>query len=241
MPHRDFTHMKDIDCWQEKFEPCSYSDKLLGKLSELNNSAPHQVDITEVKKAIYYAKKYHGDQKRLSGEPYYSHPLEVAYMISDYLLKTDVIVASILHDIVEDSAVTTGIILDIFGPRVAEMVDRLTRDRPDGSKLSIEQILHNAYMHEDKEVLLIKIIDRLHNMETINIKSSKKIRKTVDETLMRFISLSIYLGVPRIEQILSELCIKSINLMNKQESSSNCLIPSLKQRSKISQIHNLLP
>ncbi len=71
---------------------------------------------------------------------YYSHPLEVAYIISDYNLKTDVIVASILHDIVEDMEVTVEMIHGSFGQRIAGMVDRLTRDRPDGIKLSVEDI-----------------------------------------------------------------------------------------------------
>ena len=67
-----------------------------------------------INKAIYWARKYHGYQKRKLGESYYSHPLEVAYMISNYNLKTDVIVASILHDIVEDTEVTVEIIQDSF-------------------------------------------------------------------------------------------------------------------------------
>ena len=138
--------MEDIENWHTKFESCQYSDKLLAKLNLLNKTTSNPVDIQEVKKAIYYARKYHGSQMRKSGEPYYSHPIEVAYIISDYLFKTDVIVASILHDTVEDTELTAGMVLDIFGMRVAEMVDRLTRDRPDGSKLSVEEIMKNRTM-----------------------------------------------------------------------------------------------
>ncbi len=194
--------MKDIDCWQTKFVSCVYSDKLLAKLSDLNSNALKQVDINEVKKAIYYAKKYHGGQKRLSGEPYYSHPLEVAYMVADYLFKTDVIVASILHDTVEDTEITAGVILDIFGWRVAEMVDRLTRDRPDGSKLSIEESLNNAYKAQDTEVLLIKLIDRWHNMQTIECKEAIKQKKIGQETLENFIPLCFNLEQKDIIQLL---------------------------------------
>ena len=99
-------------------------------------------DFELINKAIYWAKKYHGNQKRKSGELYYTHPLEVAYMISEHKLKTDVIVASILHDIIEDTEVTAGMIIDNFSWRIAEMVDRLTRDRPNGTKLSVEDILN---------------------------------------------------------------------------------------------------
>ena len=175
--------MKDISDWQSEFESCSYSEKLINKIVLLNTKANNPVDIPEVKKAIYYAKKYHADQKRHSGEPYYTHPIEVAYMVSDYLFKTDVIVASILHDIVEDTAMTAGMILDVFGRRVEEMVDRLTRNRPDGSKLRVEQILSNASAKNDSEVLIIKLVDRLHNMQTIEYMSPKKQMKTALDTI----------------------------------------------------------
>ena len=77
---------------------------------------------------------------------YYTHPLEVAYMISDYNLKTDVIVASILHDTVKDTEVSVEMIQGTFGERIAEMVDRLTRDRPDGTKLTVEEVLNRLWI-----------------------------------------------------------------------------------------------
>ena len=194
--------MEDVNSWQTKFEPCQYSDRLINKLLLVNTKATTPVDIQEVKKAIYYAKKYHGDQKRLSGEPYYTHPIEVAFMVADYLLKTDVIVASILHDIVEDTEMTAGMILDIFGRRVEEMVDRLTRDRPDGSKLSVEQILSNAYNKKDTEVLLIKIMDRLHNMQTIAAMTYEKQQEIGKETTKNFLSLCFFLEQKDIMQSL---------------------------------------
>jgi len=98
-------------------------------------------------------------------------------MISDYKLKTDVIVASILHDIVEDTEVTVEMIHGSFGQRIAEMVDGLTRDRPDGTKLTVEEIITNAYNRGDKEILLIKLLDRVHNANTVLVKSPDKIKK----------------------------------------------------------------
>jgi len=111
-------------------------------------------------------------------------------MVSDYNLKTDVIVASILHDIVEDTKVTVEMIQGTFGSRIAEMVDRLTRNRPDGSKLSVEEILNNAYDLKDKEVLLIKLFDRLHNIQTIESIAPEKQKKIAQETLQDIISLT---------------------------------------------------
>ena len=145
---------------------CKYSLRLTEKLKSLD--IQNVLDFELINKAIYFARKYHGDQKRKSGELYYTHPLEVAYIISDYNLKTDVIVASILHDIVEDTEVTVEMINSSFGQRISEMVDRLTRDRPDGSKLSVEHIINNAYHLKDKEVLIIKLFDRFHNIQTLN-------------------------------------------------------------------------
>ena len=185
-------------------EPCKYSIRLIAKLKSLDTK--NVLDFNLINKAIYWAKKYHGNQKRKSGEPYYTHPLEVAYMISDHKLKTDVIVASILHDIIEDTEVTVEMIEGTFGQRIAEMVDMLTRDRPDGTKLTIEEVINNAYKKADKEVLLIKLIDRLHNIQTIGSLSAKKIEKTITETLANFIASSMYLGLLEIEQQLTESC-----------------------------------
>jgi len=185
-------------------EPCQYSIRLIEKLKSLDTK--NILDFALINKAIYWAKKYHGDQKRKSGEPYYSHPLEVAYMISEHKLKTDVIVASILHDIVEDTEVTVGMIFDNFSWRIAEMVDRLTRDRPDGTKLSIKEILDRAYRSEDEEVLIIKLFDRLHNVQTLDaMKPDKKIQ-TIEETLLYFISMSMYYNVTHIIISLEETC-----------------------------------
>jgi guanosine-3',5'-bis(diphosphate) 3'-pyrophosphohydrolase len=120
-------------------EPCEYTIRLINKLKSLN--ASNALDFELINKAIYWARKYHGQQMRKSGEPYYTHPLEVAYLISVHNRPTtNLIVTSILHDIIEDTEVTAGMIVDNFGFRIAEMTDALTRDRPDGTKLSVEEI-----------------------------------------------------------------------------------------------------
>ena len=194
-------------------EPCKYSIRLIEKLKSLDTK--NLLDFDLINKAIYWAKKYHGDQKRKSGEAYYTHPLEVAYMISEYKLNTDVIVASILHDIIEDTEVNAKMILNAFGQRIAEIVDRLTRDRLNRSKLSVQEIINNAYYKKDNEVLLIKLFDRLHNMQTIGSMSTEKTKKITDETLKKFITLSIFLGerisgIIKIEKTLTELCYQNI-------------------------------
>jgi len=199
--------------------PCQYSTRLLEKLKLLDTQ--QVLDFALINKAIYWAKKYHGNQKRKSGEPYYSHPLEVAYMISEYKLKTDIIVASILHDIIEDTEVTAGMIIDNFGWRIAEMVDRLTRDRPEGIKISVEEILNNAYKLKDHEVLMIKLMDRLHNMQTISTLRPEKQNIITHETADYFIILSIYVEHNYLEEKLTNLCFQHLhiksNLMQLQK------------------------
>jgi guanosine-3',5'-bis(diphosphate) 3'-pyrophosphohydrolase len=213
-------------------EPCYYSNRLIEKVKLLDTQ--NKLDFTLINKAIYWAKKYHGDQKRKSGEPYYSHPLEVAYMASDYYLKTDVIVASILHDIIEDTEVDVGMILANFSWRIAEMVDRLTRDRLDGSKLSVEEVLNNAYQKQDEEVLIIKLFDRLHNMRTLGVKSPEKFQKICKETIEEFIILALYLENLDLTRELVTLCYNNISISPTSEYMY--LSPLLNHSSLLSQV-----
>jgi (p)ppGpp synthase/HD superfamily hydrolase len=115
-----------------------------------------------------------------------------------------------LHDIVEDTEVTIGMILDEFGWRIAEIVDRLTRDRPNGTKLSVEEILKNAYDKKDNEVLLIKLIDRLHNIQTIGYKAQEKQKKQLTQTIKSFLIPAIYLDKREVESQIYKLC-KELN------------------------------
>ncbi len=200
-------------------EPCQYSIRLTEKLKSLDTQ--NVLDFELINKAIYWARKYHGDQKRKSGDPYYSHPLEVAYMVSEYKLKTDVIAASILHDIVEDTEVTVEMIEGTFGQRIAEMVDRLTRDRPNGTKLSVEDILYNNYIKNDIEVILIKCIDRVHNMQTIKFKDFDKQEKTSIETLKNFLILSESMEWAEISEQLYIMC-----------NNLNCTTNDIRQKQK---------
>ena len=204
---------------------CKYSIRLIEKLKLLDTNGV--LDFGLINKAIYFAKKYHDGQLRKSGEPFYSHPLEVAYMISDYNLKTDVIAASILHDIVEDTAVTLNMILETFGQRVAEMVNRLTRDRPDGTKLSVKEIIRMAYKNGDKEVLLIKIFDRLHNLQNIHFLTADKQIKVAKETLNTVLLAATYLEDINIEFIIGNIVNKILDYNPKSDLLKNRINNSL--------------
>jgi (p)ppGpp synthase/HD superfamily hydrolase len=198
---------------------CKYSIRLIGKLKLLDTNGV--LDFGLINKAIYFAKKYHDGQLRKSGEPFYSHPLEVAYMISDYNLKTDVIAASILHDVVEDTEVSVEMIQGTFGERIAEMVDRLTRDRPDGTKLSVKEIIRMAYKNGDKEVLLIKIFDRLHNLQNIHFLTADKQIKVAKETLNTVLLAATYLEDINIEFIIGNIVNKILDYNPKRDLLKN--------------------
>jgi (p)ppGpp synthase/HD superfamily hydrolase len=188
-------------------KPCHYSTRLIKRLKSLDDD--NVLNFALIDKAIYWAKKYHDGQFRKSGEPFYTHPLEVAYMISEHDLTTNIIVTSVLHDIIEDTEVTAGMILDGFGWRIAEMVDRLTRDRPDGTKLSVEEILNNAYEKCDKEVLLIKVVDRIHNLITIESFDELKQKTSRSDTLSDFLPLLLKTECYKAIDLIEQLCVNN--------------------------------
>ena len=187
-------------------EPCPHTIRLIEKLKSLDTQ--NFLDFELINKAIYFAKEYHAGQVRKSGEPFYTHPLEVAYIVSDYNLKTEVIVTSILHDILEDTEATESMLAEVFGSRIAEMVDRLTRDRSDGSKLSVEQVLRNAWFQNDKEVVLIKIVDRIHNISTVNYLSPEKQKEQVTETIKNFLIFAEELSLHEVSDFLYKQCVE---------------------------------
>ncbi len=190
---------------------CLYSEKLVDKLLKLNAQVENKIDIVGIKRAVYFAKKYHGAQKRQSGEPYYSHPLEVASMVADYLLKTDIIITAILHDTIEDTTLTQEMIANIFGEPIASHVADLTRIKPDG-KITSAEMVELLYKQKKYDLLLIKLFDRLHNMQTIGAKSPEKVQKIIAETLISFISFAVHFEMPELRQHLIDLCYQGLDI-----------------------------
>ena len=207
-----------------------YSEKLLKKITKLNLTTEKKVDIEQIEKAIYCAKKYHADQKRDSGEPFYSHPLAVAEMVADYCFKTDVLVTAILHDIVEDTEVTAEMVKGWFGDKVANDVEGLTRVKTYG-KITSAELVEKLYLQKNRDTLLIKLCDRVHNLQTINVKSYAKQRKISMETVNIFLLLAQYIETPKLEKRLIQLCVDILitSISKKQEYvfEDNFRIPSL--------------
>lgn len=213
--------MEDINDWESKFEVCPYAERLLNKILLKNKIADQLVNISKVKKAIYYAKKYHGEQTRKSGEPYYSHPLEVAYKVSDYLFETDIIVVSILHDTIEDTALTYSMIESIFSKKIADQVNDLTRIKIDG-KISSGEMVETLWLQKKYDLLLIKLFDRLHNIQTINALQPEKAQKTIHETLKYFLVLSEMIELPLLSDYLYNECRKA-NTELGLAAETNCI------------------
>jgi guanosine-3',5'-bis(diphosphate) 3'-pyrophosphohydrolase len=179
-------------CILEVFMDSVCAKKLFAKLELLKDSG-EDIDLEKVTRAIQFAKKFHEGQKRSSGEPYYYHPIEVAYMVSDYYSSTSVIAASILHDVVEDTEATVGMVLDNFGWRVARLVYALTRDREEG-RLTAGELLQEIVNSGDKEACLIKMMDRLHNLKTLEFQYKDRQDKTAKETIELFLAHAMDLG-----------------------------------------------
>ncbi|CAM80028.1 HD domain-containing protein [Orientia tsutsugamushi] len=182
-----------------------YSESLLNKLFETNVRFNTEIDLDKVEKAIFYAQKYHGQQKRDTGELYYTHQLEVAYMVSDYSFETDTIITAILHDTLEDTTLTKEIISQEFGNNIAEQVSDLTRIK-DNQKISSGEMIQTFYRQNKIELLLIKLFDRFHNIQTVSIKPYEKRQKIVIETQQEFIPLAQYLKLPEIAIELNKYC-----------------------------------
>ena len=208
-PNEDFPH-EDTAGKEEEYEyemgdeyksfinRCEYSEALLNKLEIISKEENRKLNMKLIEKAIIFAKKWHGTQMRKTGDrPFYSHPLKVAEMVAEHYCKTDVIVASILHDVVEDSECTVDIIEKEFNARIAEMVDMLTNKRFENGKhikLTFEEMLGRLQSVDDIEALLIKQMDREHNLETIEGLKPEKQRKMAEESNNHFIKLLAIIG-----------------------------------------------
>jgi (p)ppGpp synthase/HD superfamily hydrolase len=175
---------------------------------------------------------------RKSGEPYYSHPIIVSEMVSDHIFREHAIIAALLHDTVEDTTLTLDEIEQEFSPRIAQIVNRLTRkiDPLTGKKMSAGECLLKAHELGDVEVMIIKGFDRLHNMETIDSMSKEKQEKIAIETL-KFILPLIQEIDKNIEMSLNIISSKiifpdNVDYLNKLYSKSfsslnNYQLPSL--------------
>jgi GTP diphosphokinase / guanosine-3',5'-bis(diphosphate) 3'-diphosphatase len=160
-----------------------------------------EADLDIIDRAYVYSARVHDGQVRLSGEPYLSHPLEVAHILADMRLDVESIAAALLHDVIEDTPATKEDIQEMFGPGVAHIVEGVTKlsALPSSSKVvqhaeSLRKMI--LAMADDIRVVLIKLADRLHNMRTLKYhKNPDKQAAIAQETLDIYAPIAARLGI----------------------------------------------
>ena len=181
---------------------------LLINLSEYNPDA-----ISDVKKAYDYASYLHNGQVRQSGDPYISHPLNVAYILSEMHADSDTVCAGLLHDTLEDTNIKKEDIAHDFNQNVANLVDGVTKlakmnfsSKQDQNYANTRKIITG--ITDDVRIIIIKLADRLHNMRTLEFKSEFKQKENSLETMEIFAPLAYYIGAYRIKSELEDLSLK---------------------------------
>ncbi|MCP4356455.1 MAG: bifunctional (p)ppGpp synthetase/guanosine-3',5'-bis(diphosphate) 3'-pyrophosphohydrolase [Chloroflexi bacterium] len=177
-------------------------------------------DRIVVQDAFALARRAHGDQRRKSGELFFTHPLTVAYYLSEYQLDAPALIAALLHDVAEDTRVTLPEIKSQFGKEVARLVDGVTKLKDvtkgvaEGKSLSNKEI-EDATLHKmlgtmtvDVRAVIIKLFDRLHNMRTIKFTPPHRQRYKANETLAVYAPLANRLGVWKLKNELEALALE---------------------------------
>lgn len=170
-------------------------------------------DELMLNRAYVYAMKAHGNQRRASGDPYFSHPLEVAAILANLKLDDATIAAALLHDTIEDTETTRAEIDELFGEEIGTLVDGLTKIRKlDLASKRVEQAENFRKLliaiSSDIRVLLVKLADRLHNMRTLEYMKPHKRKAIAQETIEIYAPLAGRMGIHEIKEELEELAFR---------------------------------
>ena len=193
------------------------SSELIAKIKSYHLDA----DEALIQKAYIFSKSSHGNQKRHSGDLYFSHPLAVAEILSDLKLDQESVITGLLHDVVEDTEVTVQEIEELFGEDVARLVDGVTKLGKIEAVSVNERIADNfrkltIAMSQDIRVLLVKLADRLHNMRTLfYVPSVERKVKKAQECLDIYAPLAGRIGLNEIKDELQELAFEIIDPESK--------------------------
>jgi len=167
-------------------------------------------------RAYVYAMKAHGEQKRASGDPYFSHPLEVAALLTDLKLDDATIAAALLHDTIEDTEATRAEIDQIFGKDIGALVEGLTKlkrldlvSREAKQAENLRKLL--LAIADDVRVLLVKLADRLHNMRTLHHMPPHARKRSAEETLEIYAPLAGRIGMYEMREELENLAFRELN------------------------------
>ena len=168
-------------------------------------------------RAYVFAMKAHGGQMRKSGDPYFSHPLAVAAILTELRADPATVVTALLHDVVEDTEYTVGDIEKSFGAEIARLVDGVTKlsqfELPEGASKQAENFRKFVVaMADDVRVLLVKLADRLHNMRTLyHIDDAGKRRRIALETMEIYAPLASRVGVQRFREELEDIAFRELS------------------------------
>ena len=185
---------------------------VLDKINENYGEADRQLLL----KAYHYAEEMHKNQKRASGEPYFTHPCAVAEILIDLGMDTPSVAAAFLHDVIEDTPATADDIRKNFGDEILTLVEGVTKldkirfqTREDEDAENFRKIF--VAMANDVRVIIIKLADRLHNMRSLNFLSQERQQRIARETLDIFTPLAGRLGISQIKCELEDLCLKYLD------------------------------
>lgn len=198
------------------------TDKLMEELIGMLKGYSPNANTDMVYVAYRFAKSLHEGQKRKSGDPYIVHPVEVAYIAAQLNLDSTAITACLLHDVVEDTGCTYDDVAALFGKPVAELVDGVTKLKKIKYSSREEQQVENLRkmflaMAKDIRVVVIKLIDRLHNMRTLNFMPRHKQLRISKETLDVYAPLAHRLGMSKIKIELEDLALKYLDPVAYEE------------------------
>jgi len=167
-------------------------------------------------RAYVYAMRAHGEQTRASGDPYFSHPLEVAAILTDLKLDDATIVAALLHDTIEDTEATRAEIDQIFGHEIGALVEGLTKlkrldlvSREAKQAENLRKLL--LAIADDVRVLLVKLADRLHNMRTLDFVPAASRQRIAEETLDIYAPLAGRMGMQEMREELEDLAFRQLD------------------------------
>lgn len=175
-----------------------------------------EADEALLNKAYVYAMKAHGSQTRASGEAYFSHPLEVAAILTELKLDDATIIAALLHDVIEDTETTKSEIDDLFGEEIGALVDGLTKikrldlvSKEAAQAENLRKLL--LAISNDIRVLLVKLADRLHNMRTLEFMPDHKKVRIAQETMDIYAPLAGRMGIQEMRDELEDLAFEVLN------------------------------
>jgi GTP pyrophosphokinase len=208
-------------------QPLSENLTLIGELCTELEAYLEPQQVEEVYRAYLVGARAHEGQSRVSGEPYISHPVAVARILSEMRMDANCIIAAILHDVIEDTPTLKENLIDEFGEEVAELVDgvsKLTqidfRSRAEAQAENFRKMM--LAMVKDIRVIIIKLADRLHNMRTLDAMPPDKRRRIARETMDIYAPIANRLGIFKMRHELLDLSIKSAYPMRYRALDNAC-------------------